>query len=49
MAKKAAVAETRAGRAGRPDIDTFEALLLRADCDKGFLVSFDYGAYAGNV
>jgi hypothetical protein len=49
MAKKAAVAETRAEQAGRPDIDSFKAMLMREDCDKGFFVGFDHVAYAGNV
>ena len=29
-------------KAGRPDIDAFEAVLMREDCAKGFFVSFDY-------
>ncbi len=31
---------------GRPDIDSFEAVMTRADCTKGFLVGFDYSADA---
>jgi DNA modification methylase len=29
-------------KAGRPDIDSFEAVMMREDCDKGFFVSFDF-------
>jgi site-specific DNA-methyltransferase (adenine-specific) len=29
-------------KVGRPDIDAFEAMLMREHCDKGFFVSFDY-------
>lgn len=29
-------------KAGRPDIDAFEAVLTREKCEKGFFVSFDY-------
>ncbi len=29
-------------KVGRPDIDSFEAMLMREDCDTGFIVSFDY-------
>lgn len=29
-------------KAGRPDIDSFEAVLMREDRTKGFFVSFDY-------
>ena len=29
-------------KAGRPDIDAFEAVLMREDRPKGFFVSFDY-------
>jgi hypothetical protein len=29
-------------KAGRPDIDAFEAMMMRGDCEKGFFVSFDY-------
>ena len=32
----------RAGEAGRPDIDAFEAVMTREDRTKGFFVSFDY-------
>ena len=28
-------------KAGRPDIDAFEAVMMREDCEKGFFVSFD--------
>jgi hypothetical protein len=33
-------------KAGRPDIDAFEAMMMREDCEKGFFVSFDYSADA---
>jgi hypothetical protein len=33
-------------KAGRPDIDAFEAMMMREDCDKGFFVSFDYSSDA---
>jgi adenine-specific DNA-methyltransferase len=35
-------------KAGRPDIDSFEAVLMREGCDIGFFVSFDFteDAYA---
>jgi DNA modification methylase len=29
-------------KVGRPDIDSFEAVMMREDCDKGFFVAFDY-------
>ena len=29
-------------KAGRPDIDAFEAMMVREECAKGFFVSFDY-------
>lgn len=29
-------------KVGRPDIDAFEACLMRENCDKGFFVGFDY-------
>ena len=29
-------------KAGRPDIDSFEAMMMRENCQKGFFVSFDY-------
>ena len=29
-------------KAGCPDIDAFEAMMMREDCEKGFFVSFDY-------
>jgi hypothetical protein len=32
--------------AGRPDIDAFEAMMMREDCEKGFFVSFDYSSDA---
>jgi hypothetical protein len=31
---------------GRPDIDAFEAMMMREDCEKGFFVLFDYSADA---
>ena len=33
-------------KAGRPDIDAFEAAMMRADRQKGFFVSFDYSSDA---
>jgi hypothetical protein len=33
-------------KAGRPDIDSFEAMMMREDCEKGFFVSFDYSSGA---
>jgi len=33
-------------KAGRPDIDAFEAMMARADRKKGFFVSFDYSSDA---
>jgi Restriction endonuclease len=29
-------------KVGRPDIDSFEAMMARAERKKGFFVSFDY-------
>jgi|SRR5665213_1104442 len=29
-------------KVGRPDIDSFEAVMMREDCDKGFFVGFDF-------
>lgn len=29
-------------KAGRPDIDAFEAVMMREDCTKGFFVAFDF-------
>ncbi len=33
-------------KVGRPDIDSFEAMMMREECDKGFFVSFDYSSDA---
>ena len=33
-------------KAGRPDIDAFEAVMMREDRTKGFFVSFDYSSDA---
>lgn len=33
-------------KAGRPDIDSFEAVMVREDRAKGFFVSFDYSSDA---
>jgi hypothetical protein len=33
-------------KAGRPDIDAFEAMMMREACEKGFFVSFDYSSDA---
>ncbi len=29
-------------KVGRPDIDSFEAMMAREECQKGFVISFDY-------
>ena len=34
--------EPRWQPAGRPDIDAFEAMMMREDCEKGFFVSSDF-------
>jgi hypothetical protein len=33
-------------KAGRPDIDSFEAVMMREDRTKGFFVSFDFSSDA---
>jgi hypothetical protein len=33
-------------KVGRPDIDSFEAVMMREECDKGFFVAFDYSSDA---
>jgi Restriction endonuclease len=33
-------------KAGRPDIDAFEAVMMREECEKGFFISFDFSADA---
>ena len=33
-------------KTGRPDIDSFEAVMTREDCTKGFFVSFDFSSDA---
>ncbi len=33
-------------KVGRPDIDSFEAVMIREDRQKGFFVSFDYSSDA---
>jgi hypothetical protein len=33
-------------KAGRPDVDAFEAMMARSDRQKGFFVSFDYSSDA---
>jgi len=35
-------------KVGRPDIDSFEAVMMREDRTKGFFVSFDYSGDAIN-
>ena len=35
-------------KAGRPDVDSFEAVMMREDRTKGFFVSFDYSSDAIN-
>ena len=29
-------------KAGRPNIDSFKAMMMRENCQEGFFVSFDY-------
>lgn len=36
----------QADKVGRPDIDSFEATMMREDCDKGFFVGFDFSSDA---
>jgi hypothetical protein len=31
---------------GRPDMDSFEAVIMREHCEKGFFVAFDYSSDA---
>jgi hypothetical protein len=38
--------EKTKGQGGPPDIDAFEAMMMREDCEKGFFVSFDYSSDA---
>lgn len=33
-------------KVGRPDFDSFEAMMMREECDKGFFISFDYSSDA---
>ena len=33
-------------KVGRPDIDAFEAMMMREECAKGFVVAFDYSSDA---
>lgn len=33
-------------KVGRPNIDSFEAMMMREDCDKGFFVGFDFSSDA---
>ncbi len=33
-------------KVGRPDIDSFQTVMMREDCTKGFFVSFDFSAEA---
>jgi hypothetical protein len=33
-------------KVGRPDVDSFEAMMMREECDKGFFVAFDYSSDA---
>ena len=33
-------------KAGRPDIDAFEAVMMREECEKGFFISFDFSSDA---
>ena len=34
------------GKVGRPDVDAFEAVMMREDRERGFFVAFDYSADA---
>ena len=37
-------------KVGRPDVDSFEAMMAREECGKGFLVSLDYSFdYTGDA
>ena len=33
-------------KVGRPDVDSFEAMMMREECDKWFFVAFDYSSDA---
>lgn len=33
-------------KAGRPDIDSFQAVMMREEVEKGFFISFDFTAGA---
>lgn len=33
-------------KVGRPDIDSFEAMMMREECNIGFMVAFDYSSDA---
>jgi hypothetical protein len=33
-------------KVGRPDMDSFEAVMMREDCEKGLFVAFDYSSDA---
>lgn len=33
-------------KVGRPDIDQFESVMLREDCERGFFVGFDFSTDA---
>jgi len=33
-------------KVGRSDVDSFEAMMMREECDKGFFVAFDYSSDA---
>ena len=46
MAKKSKTGSKKVAKTGRPDIDLFEAAMLRQDRTKGFFVSFDYSGDA---
>jgi hypothetical protein len=42
QAAKLSIQVKQEDKAGRPNIDSFEAMMMREDCEKGFIVSFDY-------
>ena len=46
MAKKSASSSKKVTTVGKPDIDSFEAVMMREDRTKGFFVSFDYSGDA---
>jgi hypothetical protein len=43
---RSAIQFTQEDKVGRPDIDSFEAVMTREDRTKGFFVAFDYSTDA---